>query len=519
MKTPYSIVRTLREHSAACACSLLLATLVANVSHAQAPSDTGKEIAPRPETPNSSESTSASSEPSKSGAPDAGIPERSAMEQPQSTSPDKQNSETTADASTPQDTAAAVNGSKATDAAVEAEVAAATADSGSAADADQGSRTNFYGFADFMFAAPLNKAAQLTLPYSTFAVGHLNMYMSTELGGGWRSLAEVRFMYTPHGTDATQSRLIGGAPTNSSINTTSRVDNTTIDPTQPGIQAPIRWGAIDIQRAWLEYTLSEYLTVRAGQFLTPYGIWNVDHGSPTIIGVHMPLAVAAALFPDRQTGLEGYGSFYIKDSQIGYHLTLSNGRGPIDTYRDLDNNKAIGGRLFVKNDALLGHMAFGLSTYSGKYTDTTLGFGTSGPTQMVTLQYKEFALGTDLKWEWQNLLIQGEALMDEVHYLAGRPKNVWSMGGFGTSYQPDIRNWGAYGLIGYRTPLAGLMPYFAVDRYSGTPFGYTAYWGGLNWRPIARVVLKAQYTYFHLLETRPDTASYSLFETQAAWSF
>ena len=516
MTISYRILRTLHGHSAACASSLLLATLASNVSHAQAPSDTGKEIAPRPETPNTSESTSASGE--QSATPEAGKPERAATEQPQSVSPAKQNSETTADASTQPDKAAAANDQKPTDEAVAAEVAAATADSGSAADADQG-RVNVYGFADFMFAAPLNQAAKMTLPYSTFAVGHLNMYMSTELGSGWRSLAEVRFMYQPHGTDATQSRLIGGAPTNASISTTSRVDNTMIDPTQPGIQAPIRWGAIDIQRAWLEYTLNEYFTIRGGQFLTPYGIWNVDHGSPTIIGIHMPLAVAAALFPDRQTGLEGYGSFYVKDTQIGYHLTLSNGRGPIDTYRDLDNNKAIGGRLFVKNDALLGNMTFGLSTYSGKYTDTTLGFGSSGPTQEVTLQYKEFALGADLKWEWQNLLIQGEALMDEVRYLAGRPKNIWSMGGFGTSYQPDIRNWGAYGLIGYRTPLAGLMPYFSVDRYKGTPFGYTAYWGGLNWRPISRVVLKAQLTYFHLDEKRPDTASYSLFETQAAWSF
>ena len=497
----------------------MLATLASNLAHAQAPSNTGKEIAPRPEAPNTSESTPASGE--QSATPDTAIPK--ATEPTPSPAPGKQNSEATADASTPKDEAAAANAQKATDAAVEAEVAAATADSGSAGDADtdadQGSRVNLYGFADFMFAVPLDKAAKMTLPYSTFAVGHLNMYLSTELGAGWRSLAEVRFMYLPHGTDFTQSRLIGGAPTNANLNTTSRVDNTIIDPTQPGIQAPIRWGAIDIQRAWLEYTLSEYLTVRGGQFLTPYGIWNVDHGSPTIVGVHMPLAVAAALFPDRQTGLEGYGSFYIKDTQVGYHLTLSNGRGPIDTYRDLDNNKAIGGRLFVKNDALLGNMAFGLSTYRGKYTDTTLGFGASGPTQVVSLQYEEFALGADLKWEWQGLLIQGEALMDEVHYLAGRPKNLWSMGGFGSSYQADVRNWGAYGLIGYRTPLAGLMPYFAVDRYNGTPFGYTAYWGGLNWRPTARVVLKTQYTYFHLLEKRVDTADYQLLETQAAWSF
>jgi hypothetical protein len=86
-----------------------------------------------------------------------------------------------------------------------------------------------------------------------------------------------------------------------------------------------RWGAIIMQRLYLEWTLHPLITVRAGQFLTPYGIWNVDHGSPAYIPVQRPYAVTSTYFPERQTGLEVFGRWNASNSStIGYHMTLSN---------------------------------------------------------------------------------------------------------------------------------------------------------------------------------------------------
>ncbi|MEO8180955.1 MAG: hypothetical protein ABI895_19140 [Deltaproteobacteria bacterium] len=215
---------------------------------------------------------------------------------------------------------------------------------------------SLYGFSDFTFAAPVGKVSSIGSPYSTFYVGNLNVYLSTEFEQHWRSLVEVRFMYLPHGaqsgTDSTLTAFAG-----------ERAETSVYDSTN--FNTPLRWGGIAIQRAWLEYNLNQYLTLRGGQWLTPYGIWNVDHGSPTIIGVARPFIINQGWFPEQQTGIEAYGGFFIKDTKLGYHLTLSNGRGPIDAYRDLNHNKGVGGRFYLRSDALLGTLTLGVSGYRG----------------------------------------------------------------------------------------------------------------------------------------------------------
>jgi hypothetical protein len=207
-------------------------------------------------------------------------------------------------------------------------------------------KLNFYGFADFTFTQPIGDFTLLNAK-STFAVGKLNLYAAADLGDDWRSLTEIRFSYLPNGSAA----LANPPP--------PRTDTTANDYTD--LSRPVKWGSIIIERAWLEHTFHPALTVRAGQWLTPYGIWNVDHGSPVIVGVRRPYIVGETLFPERQTGLEIYGAWGFGASQIGYHVTLSNGRGPIDSYQDLDNNKALCGRLFWKQETDFGALTLGAS--------------------------------------------------------------------------------------------------------------------------------------------------------------
>lgn len=410
----------------------------------------------------------------------------------------------------------------AADAALPAEPASDSFTSEDASDSDQQHRLDLYGFADMTYIRLLiphtSTWNHFYLPTNSFSVGNFNLYMSSNLGSGWRALGEVRFMYLPN-----------GATTNDSAGNAVRTDTTVLD--YAGFDEPIHWGAIRIERIWVEHEFSTLFKLQAGQFLTPYGIWNVDHGSPAIIGIRPPAVVATELFPAHQTGLQLYGSKFFDPVELGYHLTLSNGRGPVE-YQDFNDDKAVGGRLYVKTDAL-GSLTFGTTAYRGGYYDRTAKYvittknGQPVVDQAFTTvsKYQEFSLGADLKWEWKHFLVQGEAIMNQVKFATGgrpRVQNLAPPNGF----QSDYQRWGYYGLVGYRTPFIQTMPYATV-QYLYSPDDplvppILAGQFGLNIRPTPAVVLKTELTITHF--GGPGSAGLGLsplriWASQIAWAF
>jgi len=390
-------------------------------------------------------------------------------------------------------------------------------------DSDAQHKLDLYGFADFTYQRlliPKSNPWNRTYPsVNSFAVGNFNLYMSSNLGDSWRALAEVRFLYLPN-----------GATTNDTSNgNVIRQDTTVLD--YAGFEEPIRWGGIRIERIYLEHEFNGLIKIQAGQFLTPYGIWNVDHGSPTIIGIKKPFVVADQLFPEQQTGLQLYGSGFVEPFEIGYNLTLSNGRGPVD-YEDFSDDKAFGARVYLKTD-VLGTLTVGSSFYRGGYLDHSAHYVISTPNGVTVAdkvyttisKYQEMSLAGDLKWEWDPLLVQGEVIMNEANFSqGGRPRVqvVYPPQGF----QADYRRWGGYGLVGYRIPKLPVMPY-VIFQHSTSPDQpsvptATAYEIGVNVRPTAAVVLKLEYTDWHF--SSPGSAGYGAYPlrilaSQLAWAF
>ena len=361
-----------------------------------------------------------------------------------------------------------------------------------------------YGFADVqwykfffrddaMYDGYLNKN-------NTFAVGHWHLYLEKRLSESFRFLGETRLLFQPYGEELENTS--GEAEGFERVNTqaTDWVDAYYFD-----------WGGISIQRLWIEYKYSDIFGVRAGHFLTPYGLWNVDHASTVVIPAHRPFFITSELLPESQTGLNFFGRFFPSDStNIDYALTVSNGRGPTAKLYDLDENKAVGFSLVFSYD---GPISLNLGTYlfMGEYTEVSKSSvinaengGWDFLTDVVE-NYIEKSMSFHLKLEWQGLMLQSEYVRGLIRYKrGGRPTDAFSP----AYYLPDHVQWAAYALIAYRLPIeaVNLRPYFifeyqkpadASDYPVGPNFG-----GGLNWQITPSVVWKIECFYHKEIDDR-----------------
>jgi len=128
------------------------------------------------------------------------------------------------------------------------------------------------------------------------------------------------------------------------------------------------WGGLTIERAYMEWNYSDKLSFRAGKFLTPFGIWNVDHGLPVLLSARIPYMLS--FIPDTQTGIETYGRIYLPHTDLEYNIYISNGRDLPNPLFDNNLEKSVGGRLNLKLQSdIFKELAIGGSGYYGKHTE------------------------------------------------------------------------------------------------------------------------------------------------------
>lgn len=350
---------------------------------------------------------------------------------------------------------------------------------------------HIYGFAEVGLQktwlgaqAALNQVTPTTAP--TFMLGNLNLYIDAQPGESWSALAELRFTNLPHGSEFICEK---DTPC---LRTTTEI----YDFTNPGGGwNKIRWGGIVIERAHLQWRHSDLLTVRAGLFLTPFGIWNIDHGSPTLISLMLPEFEANELFPLRQVGVELLGSVLREPWQFGYFAYLSNGRTPGDV--DYTTDKMVGGRVFARHTGRH-HWMVGLSGLTGRYSDVqrvrsdTFVGGTSVRKELVA--FREWAAGADLSLDVGALRVRTELAARTVEYERDKRDAFFNLrGGIKSA---DRLEWDAYTLAAYHLPFWGLEPflYFEVYRFP-TPLseGLMSPSVGLNVHFTAYAQLKVQY--------------------------
>ena len=347
---------------------------------------------------------------------------------------------------------------------------------------------HIYGFADMgvqkIFIGQ-HALLQSILPTTatTFVLGNVNLYFDAQPIEHWSALVEVRLTNLPDGVDS------AGNPAQPYTRTSTSV----FDNTSTAVVSKIRLGGIVLERAYLQYQYNDLFSVRVGSFLTPFGIWNIDHGLPTLISLVLPEFEANELFPTQQLGVEAFGSLHHAPWEYGYFAYLSNGRTPGQV--SLTENKMFGGRLFARTTRPY-HMTFGLSGFSGRYSDqtrTNAGFPTLFINQEV-VGYNERGFGADASLDLGNLRLRSEFAFHHTIYVPGERDSIYGPG----TFVPDHNDWDIYLLAAYQLPWLGLEPFLYAENYrypTALGEGIAYYSAGLNIHFNAVAQFKLQYSH------------------------
>lgn len=372
----------------------------------------------------------------------------------------------------------------------DAEVAALTSAPEETAPQDDPLRV--YGFADMgvqhLWVDERSIISSLFPTNSTsFVVGNVNLYFDAQPVDGWRGLVEVRFTNAPLGDTATYGGIAG---------TYEREDTFSFDPHGTAINAPMWAGAVVLERAWLEWNQAQPFKLRVGNWFTPFGIWNQDHGTPTLISIALPQFILMRWIPIRQTGLMAYGNTFAGEWELGYALTFSNGRQELSNL-NFEDEFGYGGRAYVRRETGALNTTFGVSYFTGTTSDRAIEVTSINPVSFAsptTWEYHEHVAGADVAIDIDTTRIRAEAMVRRQTFTRGRrPAGdpIFAPG----SLEADKWQHSAYLLLAHQLPWAGLEPFVWLESLQAPSVvadGIFVFSGGVNVHFNTAVQLKTQ---------------------------
>ena len=388
-----------------------------------------------------------------------------------------------------------------------------------------------YGFFDTTFVKNFfkkNSPFDLYFPNkSSFMMSSVNLYFKSQMTQTLSAMVETKLIYFPHGWEESYPTVVvmnNDDGTQTTVLTDGEYNRTNTQVRDQNTLGYTKYGGIAIERAHLTYKPFDWLGIMAGRYLTPYGIWNVDHGTPVLLSIRVPYLQTRESVPLSQMGVQVFGRFYPgPDLFFDYAFTVSNGRGPIDTIMDLDENKGLGLRLRLSYEGKNLTVSAGAYGYMGEYTDSQkeifvqvdpnlhLDESADMPIQALTTvneNYDEMVLATDLLIEFFGIRMQGEYVRRRVDYKEVTPlesidvlfsdtnltQNLYTASFIGNSF---------YALLAYTLPLdkwispVKITPYGIYENVTeNDTLLRTSTWAiaaGLNIKPSPFVSIKLEY--------------------------
>ena len=286
---------------------------------------------------------------------------------------------------------------------------------------------------------------------------------------------------------------------------------------------------ISLARVQADILLRDEFNIRVGKFITPSGIWNVDHGSPAILTIKQPYETNfIQIFPESQTGVQLFGHTSLGDHDLSYATWLTTGRAGTGIASEgdyaqepMDADDWAAGAHLQADLALLDGIRLGGTFHTGTQRTTeewasiavtgvnqTTGSATTDLagqtfTQTTDVYTRENCYGLDSKFQWKGFLLQAEWNHRQL-------LNLMTKNSDGSLPESDFD--AEYVLLGRRFPLGAsfdVTPYVMYENITwagtdknpasglnGIPMsGFSDYLVGLNFGVFNNVRVKMEYSY------------------------
>ena len=178
---------------------------------------------------------------------------------------------------------------------------------------------------------------------------------------------------------------------------------------------------VALDRLYVDYRVTDSLTVRGGKFLTPIGRWNQEHSDPLVWTVLRPL-ISQSAFPTSATGAMLLGSVPLADRWIDFQVYVADGGDWRPNPRSQAFDRAIGARVSTSLDQSL---QLGIS------------FSRFDESDYASTRFSLVAI--EAAWSWRRIEFSGEAIMRRG--TGGGPGN--ENGWFSQAVVPIADRWWA----------------------------------------------------------------------------
>lgn len=178
-----------------------------------------------------------------------------------------------------------------------------------------------------------------------------------------------------------------------------------------GASTQSNFGTVQVEWAFIEYVYDDFLKLRGGKLLTPYGFYNeIRDATPALIFINVPKSIynaeqigGIAIMPKWNTGLNVLGEhFFSEDFSIDYNFYIGNGESLSTTNEaqfDDNTDKAFGGRIQV-------HPTF----------NSTIGFSAFHGDKAITAasDIPHTAYGVSGAFDMENFNVAGEYFLSKL---------------------------------------------------------------------------------------------------------